>query len=94
MRKLLMVLVLAGCTHARAFTGPDGARWVEVRCGGCLQGFGDCMEAAREKCGGGNFDVVQQDSHTDYVGSYSANRYGANGSVTPVEKRSMMVRCR
>jgi hypothetical protein len=59
MKRLLLFLVLAGCTSAQTITGPDGTPHKLITC----QMIESCYAEASNLCGG-KYKIVNSSTHT------------------------------
>jgi len=96
MKKLLGAMCLffvGGCVHATHFVGPHGESMVSLRCNGAGVEMADCYNKAHEECGG-NFDVADQNEHTEYVTQTNATKQGFSSTTQAIPERNLVVICR
>ena len=79
-----LMILLSGCVIAKPITMPDGAAGYEIKGPGTSQSMGDCMNKAREVCGG-NYKVIDKEETSSFVWT----GYG----MAPTKSRSMFVEC-
>jgi len=78
------MFLLSGCVTAKPITMPDGAAGYEIKCPGTARSIGDCMNKAREVCGG-NYKVIDKEETSSLMS-------GPLG-ITPILVRRMFVEC-
>jgi len=81
---LLFCCFLTGCVTATPIILPDGSTGYEIKCPGTQRSMGDCMNKARESCGG-NYKVVDKEESS----GMAFTGYG----IMQTRDRSMFVEC-
>ena len=81
---LLFCWVITGCVTATPIILPDGSTGYEIKCPGTARSMGDCMNKAREACGG-NYKVVDKEE----ASGMAFTGFG----IMQTRDRSMFVEC-
>lgn len=71
--RILLALLLAGCTTVSPMYGPDGQAAFVVECMGTIS---RCYQAAQDQCKGPYVQLAKDGSVTPF---FTANQYGAVG---------------
>ena len=81
---IFFCFIIAGCVTATPITLPDGNAGYEIKCPGMQRTMGDCMNKAREACGG-NYKVIDKEESS----GMAFTGYG----IMQTKDRSMFVEC-